>query len=357
MAMARVTMSTQRSSGLHKYLAPIVAALIAPTIAGAASAQSADNATNKAREHFEAGQQAVKDGDLRSARALFLLSYDLDHAVGPLLNLADCEEKLDLLASARQHFRDAVPLLPPGDPRIAYAEQRASALDAKVPTLSIDLPASLPAGARVLLDNRELTKEARSATQPLDAGTYTVTVTAPGHEDWSRTVKLVDSQRELLVVEVGKPKASSTPPGSPASSSAWCQTRYCGSNEVSPPPSPPVSAPPSDGRATWRAVGWTIGGVGLAGIAVGIGTGVATMQKKSDLEKRCPVPGQCDVPGEKMAADGRTLGTATTVALVAGGVCAAGGVALVLLNRSSTPVEVTAAATPSGAAIGLHGRF
>src|SRR5262249_54086977 len=143
MTMSMAPVSTRRSARWHRRLAPFLAGLVTLTVAGAAPAQSSNNET-KAKEQFEAGQEAVKSGDLKRARALFQSSYELDHAVGPLLNLADCEEKLDLLASARQHFRDAVSLLPQGDPRIAFAEQRAAALDPRVPTLRIDLPAGLP---------------------------------------------------------------------------------------------------------------------------------------------------------------------------------------------------------------------
>ena len=65
-----------------------------------------------------AGQAAVDKGELRRGRALFLSSLELHPAVGTLLNLADCEEKLGLIASAWRHFKDARPLMRDGDGRI-----------------------------------------------------------------------------------------------------------------------------------------------------------------------------------------------------------------------------------------------
>lgn len=337
--------------------------------AGAALAQPADD-QKRAKEQFEAGQAAVQSGDLKRARTLFRSSYELGHSAGPMLNLADCEERLGLLASARQHFRDAVPLLPVGDPRIAYAEQRAAALDARVALLRVDPPKNLPAGARVLLDEGELPEAKRGTDIPLDAGSHTVTVAAPGHEDWSRVVKLVDAQRTVLVVEVGKPRSgmpagSAVPPAVPAPVE----------------PGPAAAAPASESRGPWRTAGWAVGAVGLGGVVVGAVLGglavaqadIVRAQCGEGIDPRFPQDDtRCTREGLDAVFTGRSLGQGATVALAAGGSLAVLG--LVLVVTAPSPAERKPAnaagerrsrwisagvlsAGPGGVSLGVKGAF
>lgn len=49
----------------------------------------------------------MQAGDLAKARALFVRSYRLDPAVGTLLNLAMCEERLGMRDDALRHYQAA----------------------------------------------------------------------------------------------------------------------------------------------------------------------------------------------------------------------------------------------------------
>ncbi len=60
-----------------------------------------------AAEAFRKGRDAVRHGDYAAAYKLFENSFDLDPTPGTMLNIADCEEHLGLLAEATNHFKVA----------------------------------------------------------------------------------------------------------------------------------------------------------------------------------------------------------------------------------------------------------
>lgn len=307
------------------------------TLAQEASAQSKDRAA-EAKAQFEAGQAAVEKGDLKGARALFLASRDRLSTAGTLLNLADCEEQLGLVASAWQHFQEAVPLLRVGDSRVVFANERATAVEPRVPKLRIDLAAGAPTGTRVLIDAREVPAASLLADVPLDPGDYTVTVAAPGRVDRNYPVKLAEKQRQTLSVEPGALEAIATlAPTAPTASG-------------SPVATVPVPPPVVESSNVLRNVGFTIGGIGIVGIGIGAVTGGIAVQKKGDLQRLCPIPAQCTMDGQRMAQEGKGLGIAATVGLTVGLPLLAVGVALVVVGRRGVST-VQIAPAPGGGSV------
>jgi hypothetical protein len=97
---------------------------------------------------------------------------------------------------------------------------------------------------------------------------------------------------------------------------------------ASPPPAAPAAPDhetPATGAAPWRTIGFVAGGVGAAGLALGAVFGVLAMNHKNDAQ--CDATNACK-PGP--LSDARSAATVSTIGFVAGGVLAAGGVALVL---------------------------
>lgn len=303
------------------------ALLVGLTLAGEAAAQPKGPEAD-AKAQFEAGQAAVEKGDLKGGRALFLSSKQLFATAGTLLNLADCEEKLGLVASAWQHFRDAVPMLRKGDGRIAFANERAAALLPRLPRLRIDVAAAAPAGTRVLLDAREVAASSLGTEMPLDPGAHVVTVTAPGRAEASFSVTLAEKQQQTVVVEPGAAEAgASSGPGAPVSG-------FVGSA---------------------RNVGIGIGVTGLVAVAIGAITGGLAVQTKGELEKQCPDPARCTAKGVQTAQDGKVLGTIASIGLGMGIPLTAIGAILVAASPKRPPLEVQAfvTAATAGAAGGV----
>lgn len=79
---------------------------------------------------FREAKIAMSAGDLAKARAFFLRSLRLDHAVGTLLNLASCEEQLGDKQRALRHYLAAADEASKKgfNDRAAFARERAAHL-------------------------------------------------------------------------------------------------------------------------------------------------------------------------------------------------------------------------------------
>src|SRR5262245_41606279 len=93
---------------------------------------------------FQQAREAMKASDWAGACAKFTESQRLGPAVGTLLNLAYCSEKLGRVATAWQHYRQALDQLPPGDERIGPARDRIEALQPRLPRIVLTLHAAAP---------------------------------------------------------------------------------------------------------------------------------------------------------------------------------------------------------------------
>ena len=117
-------------------------------LAGAAQAQALHSPT-AAADAFRKGRDAVRHGDYAAAYKLFENSFDLDPTPGTMLNIADCEEHLGLLAEATNHFKVAAASMPAHDERLPMIAQRVAALEPRVPRVLF--PAVLGATSQTIL--------------------------------------------------------------------------------------------------------------------------------------------------------------------------------------------------------------
>jgi hypothetical protein len=137
-----------------------------------------------------------------------------------------------------------------------------------------------------------------------------------------------------------------------------------------PEPAAPVGAQPTilPQSSPLRTVGWVTAGVGAAGLALGTVFGVVAIGKRNDYNAAVGDPAnQCGpnrqtcnqtVKDARNAIDGPA--TISTVALVAGGVLTAGGLALVLFAPSGKKAEPSSARRRGlqlGAGVGLGSAF
>ena len=175
--------------------------------ASGASAQGSDAAAAEAL--FDQGQQAKKAGDYGTACAKFAESERLDRAAGTLLNLADCEERLSALAQAWQHWREAVALFPPGDDRLPIPRRRLSALEPRVPHLTLTLAPGAPAGAVVVRDGVALGPASLGVPLPLNPGAHVLIVKAPKAPTVGE-LTVAEGERAAITLEAGPPAPSST---------------------------------------------------------------------------------------------------------------------------------------------------
>jgi hypothetical protein len=291
---------------------------------------------------FAKGRDAAARGDLASACAAFEESERLDPAPGTMFNLGDCEEKRGHIASAWQWFAEALTKLPASDDRRALVESRATSLKSRLPMLAIRLEPGAPASSTVLRDSIELRAVSLGASLPIDPGTHRVVVSAPGHAEKRFVIDIVEGQQKELLVGPGPEKpAAAAPPVLPAT----------------PPPAPlkPEPAPKPD----TRVLGYTIGGVGVAGIGTALILGGVALGKKSTVKDHCNTQTHnCDDQvGVDAASSGSTLSTVSTVAFIVGAAAVGVGAYFVLSSGPGSDTTVHASAGPGSADLRLIHRF
>ena len=128
-----------------------------------------------------------------------------------------------------------------------------------------------------------------------------------------------------------------------------------------PAPTPtPASAPapaPTDRGKVFRIAGIATAGVGVVGLAVGIGYGVHSASLKDELAKKCAT--SCDWNDPAIASldqSGQHANTMTKVGYIGGGILVLAGAALYTYGMLRVE-HVTVAPAPGGGAVGASFSF
>jgi hypothetical protein len=325
-------------------------------LSGLASAQTGDKAS--AEILFNEGRALMQQGNYQLACEKLAESQRMDPAVGTLLNLGDCQEKLGRTASAWATWLEAAAAArSAGQPeREAHARQRAQALQPKLVTLTIDVPPEhrIP-GLAVVRNTVSIGPALWGTAAPVDPGKHEISATAAGYQKWSTVVSVSEGTPARVLVPQLVPEAAAAP----APTSA-------------PPPAPvpapvPGEAPPPapvEQRSSPPILAYVAGGVGVAGIAVGSIFGLRAMKKNDDSKEACDSDNECDKAGKKLRDDAFTAATISTVGFAVGGVGLASAVVLLLVApkqesaaRRPGILTVHAGLEPRGGAIAIDGVF
>jgi hypothetical protein len=330
---ARVTLLGATIALLSAVPSPLLAQP-APPAPQVAHAPPSSSDLELAQQQFVEGREAVRRGDDARALVLFLKSQELHPTPGTLLNVAACEEKLGMTASAWQHFHVVMTQVPEGDDRLPIAKQGVARVSPRVSFLRIDRGAGAPSNMRIKRGEEPLAAASLGVEQPADPGTYVVTTSAPGHEDRRYEVQLTEGKRVSLVVDAGK------------------EVEAAGPTPLLPQPAAP---PRSDVR---RSLAFALGGIGVAGLGVGAVTGILAILKKNELEKVCPNPMQCSAVGRDIGGSGRALAGVSTASLILG-VAGAGAGAVLFFTSGDKPAAaaVGPAAFAGGGGVVVRGAF
>jgi hypothetical protein len=272
---------------------------------------------------FLEGRQLMDQNKLDEACQRFAQSYELEKALGSLLNLANCEEKRGKLRTALGHWKKAADTAGDQQKNRLYALGRAAELEKRMPKVMVRVGATV-ADAEARVDGEAMPLGERVAVDP---GDHEVVVTAGGRTE-RRTVTLIEGETQILDLFGAAPVSGGGEQGAGAGGG------------------PPKSAPSDSNLGTWGWVSLAVGGAGAVGFGVTAGVFYA----------------QC---GEGFGAfDQRPCDQDAVVGVnLASGILAVAGVGLgitllVIDAGEPSPVEVGAVALPGGgAALGLSGRF
>jgi len=332
-----------------------IASLAAITAAGvllASSTASADPAAAEAL--FREGRRLLDEGKTEEACLKLAESHAQDPSSGTLLNLGLCHEMQHKIATAWSDYVSAARLArDQGKPsREAAAEKKATELEPRLPHLTVTVTAPVD-GLEIMRGAERLGRGLFGSAVPIDPGTYLIAASAPGYRAWKTTIDLAEGESKTVEVPELKPQppppqAVEGPPPPPA-------------NTGVPPAALRETAPASPPVGGGRALGWIIGGTGVATIAVGAGFGVASLASYHDANNLCPSPHKdcsADAISERNSAESRAW--ICNVAIGVGVVGAGIGGWILLGGRkraSATGISVRAAPEASGMRVSLERSF
>jgi hypothetical protein len=275
---------------------------------------------------FRQGRQAMEAKNYREACPKFAESERLEPAAGTLMNLATCEEKLGKLASAWQHWKEAIDALPANDDRVSFARGRVNDLEKKLPKLRVTLAGGT---GKVFRDEIELGPASQGVMLPVDPGAHVVTVQLQGHLPEKVSVDVSEGEEKQLEVHPG--------PVDPHANDVH--------TDLVAKPRP-------------RTLGWVVGGIGVAGVGAAAVSGLMLVNQRSKVETLCPDKSCTTQEGVDAAATGKTLLVVNTAAWVVGAVGLGLGAYLVLSPSSSkVTTALVPAATPQGGSLACVGSF
>lgn len=309
----------------HRITASVaLAALLATALPRTASAQS----TAAAEALFNDGRNAMEAKDYDTACQRFRESNRLDPAVGTLLNLAVCENSRNRVATAWELFRAVSEKLAGDDPRRDFVGKQLAQIEPRLPHIVLTLAHGAPADTKAREGDAEFANAAFGVPLPMDPGKHTFVVDAPGYETRTVDVELVESKQQNVEISPGA-ALPATPVKAP-------------SGAVTPLPSDETKK----GHDT-RMLGFIVGGVGVAGLGVGLTTGLMAVGKKSTTDSQCNGTLQvCSAEGRDAASSGRTLAVVSTVGWIVGALGVGAGAYFIL--TSSPKGGQTALATDFG---------
>jgi len=186
---------------------------------------------------------------------------------------------------------------------------------------------------------------------PVDPGMCRIEVLAPNHRPFSTTALLLEGATTKVEIPKLEPDAIQLR-GIPVTRPAETHT--------SPPPKNEAS---TSGWKPMHTTAVVVGGVGIVGLAIGTGFGIAAGSDWDDAESHCSAggaPRRCDAVGVAAHDDATSKATVSTAAFVLGGAAAATGVVLWLLAPkldAQQATDLAVAGGPGDLGLGLRRSF
>jgi hypothetical protein len=306
---------TTSSEGFDmKKLSLIVPILCMGMMSTRADAQSTSAAS---QQLFQDGMALLKGGKVHEAW--------LDPQLGTLLNLASCHEKEGRIATAWTEYSEVQEIATKKgeDKRAAYAKTKVNDLQSQLPRLEVVVPGGVTS---VNLDGVALGQPAWNVALPVDPGDHVITYSAPSKKPGSQNVSTPKGKTTTATLA---PLADETPVK---------QAPIVIAPAVQPQPAPtePPPEPEHTKGSPLRTAGYAVGAVGVLGLGVGAVFGLVALGDKSTVSNDCQGT-QCSQPGLDALSSARRDAAISTVGFVAGGVCLAAGITMVLLGKKKSP--------------------
>lgn len=336
---------------MRRSLAVALVVLSASTPSLARAQTATDPAAAEAL--FKQARQLMAEGKYADACPKLAESQRLDPGTGTLLNLATCYEKNGQIASAWAAYKSAATAAQNTNEldRARLARTRAAALESKLPTLTIVVPAAADRpDLAVTRDGEPVGRPAWGTPIPVDPGAHAVQASAPGRKTWEGHAQ-VDGPGAKTSIEVPALEADATSPSGATAPAA--------STAAPAQPGAPEAPAASNLGSTQRTIGLILGGVGIVGVGVGAAFGFVAKSDKDGVGGNCN-QGVCNQQGLSSLDSAHTAATVSTIAFAAGGAALVGGALLYFLApraSSRTGLVVAPSAGAHTAGLELRARF
>ena len=326
--------------------------LLVLTVSPSARAQN-DKAAAEAL--FREGMRLTKTGNYAEACPKLEESQRLEPSLGVQYYLADCYERIGRSASAWANFAEVAnkAKLAGETAKERTSRKRADDLEPKLARLSITVENAKLPGLAVQRGAIALGSGQWGVAVPIDPGSYELRATAPGFEDWTKTVEVKPgaSLNEKIpaltrrVVEA----APLAEPVKPAPTEA-------------PLPLPVQAVPTKPVSHVQSNVGIVVGAVGVAALATsGVLALLATSANSSSKAAgKCLPDDTCSTAGLDERDRALRLADAATVVSLAGAVVGATGLVIWLTAptaRSEAPASASAQLRFGPGSFLLRGQF
>ncbi len=316
-------------------------------VAGPVRAQ-VSNEKAAAEALFDQGVELLKAGKYGQACSKLESSQRIDSGIGTLLYLGDCYERLGRTASAWATFREAASKAEAAGEteRARVGKQRADALEPRLAHVTIEMARENLSikDLKVLESGKEMHRALWGTPVPVDPGQLKVVVDAPGYEPFEAmiTVREATSNNSLEIPPlVARPQEDKS------------DAALGAAQPVTPQDDPGAGQ-------TRRILGYVLGGVGVVGLGVGAGFGIAAITKNQKAKDSCPTVTTCEPGSDGVELTNQALDFATvsTVGVIAGGVLLATGVVLVVTApKRGRTARIGLTPTAKGAHLSFGGSF
>ncbi len=305
---------------------PVLTALLAASLFARAAAADPGLGEQAARLAQE-GQAALDAKDWATAADRFTRAEALAR-VPFTLGLARAQVGLGKWLLARRSYERALQegasATPDAALRAALDEARRELdlLVLRIPSLTLQLTGA-PA-SEILLDGVPVPAGALTPL-PVDPGKHTLRARAAGAGGGAVTLSVTvdEGRHETVTLELSPGASAPLPPPKPASPPPLVAVP----SALPAAPLAPLPAAPSEDGSGQRIVSYVTFGLGGVGLLVGTITAVVAVNQHADLERIC-VDDRCPVSAVPKLESYRTVGTASTVSFLAGGMGVAAGAIL-----------------------------
>lgn len=245
---------------------------------------------------FQAGKQLMDAGRLDEACPKLAASMQEEPSPGTMLNLALCHEKQGKTATAWAEYKEAAALAKQRgeSARADVAEEFAGKLEPRLSRITIDVTSAV-SSLEILRNGEPVLPATWGVGVPVDPGTHDIVARAPGYLEWRTRVVLVGDARHQKV-------------------------------QV-----PALRRIGRDGPRPLLIAGIALASIGAAGLIVGGIFGGLAAGDKSSADDDCPDLA-CTQEAFDTIESARTLAHGATAAFVIGGVVAAAGLTLIIVD-------------------------